>query len=294
MNRGGLGEWREVGVAVHETHTRFAESAQGVASDGNRWFVVSNRSTAGLIRKITDPRSFVTSARNSRRVGVYRIDGTKTGEVGPEPEIWAELVRRNRLEVHDHHIHFGAPCWALGSLLVPTQRPAGVWVLSDNLTHQDWWPDPLRDRPERFSWLAHEPGSGLLFTGLFHRPATLQALEWESLRRVASADVQLGESSPRPVHVQGGAFLDAGRILLSSSHRGGQVFAYSVPDGRWLDLIELGDYFEMEGLTVQACQVGGAPADVHILEAATDYWPFIKWGDSFSVRSYRIAPPTTP
>src|SRR3954453_22876537 len=96
MKDAWLDGWREVGIAVQEIHTDFAEWAQGVATDGTRWFVVSNRAVAGLMRKITAPASVFGRYRNTRRVGVFGPDVRKIREVAPDAEIWAELVGRNR------------------------------------------------------------------------------------------------------------------------------------------------------------------------------------------------------
>lgn len=284
-----LERWQEVGVAIREIHSDFAESAQGVATDGQRWFVVSNRATDALMRKITDPLAMLQPYRNSRRIGVYALNGSKVSEVGPDPAIWAELVERNKRSHRKQRIHLGAPCWARGHLLVPTQRPSGVWVLAEDLTRQDWWPDPTPVRPERWSWVDQRPETGLLYTSLHWHPAELQAVEWKTLRRVPSADIQLGPAPLRLDRLQGGAFTDDGRVLLSSSNDGGQVFGFRTDDGECLGVHEFGDYQEMEGLTVRRCLVGGQVADVHVLDAGTHYWPFVSWGDWFSVRSYRLA-----
>jgi hypothetical protein len=285
MKDAWLDGWREVGIAVQESHTDFAESAQGVATDGTRWFVVSNRAVAGLMRKITAPASVFGRYRNTRRVGVFGPDGRKIREVAPDAGIWAELVGRNRAVAKERPIHLGAPAWVRDTLLVPTQKPSGIWVLADDLAHQDWWPDPAPERPERYSWVDLEPGNGLLYTTLHWRPGRLQALEWQTLARVPDADVVLGPSDPALDRVQGGAFLD-GRILLTSSAGRGRVYTYRLSDGRWLGVRQFGDYVEMEGITVHRRPVGGQEADVHILDAGTHYWPVVKWGDNFSIRSY--------
>jgi hypothetical protein len=282
-----LDGWREVGVPVQEIHTDFAESAQGVATDGERWFILSNRAVVGLMRKISAPAAIFGRNRNTRRVGVYDAGGTKLKEIAPDEHIWAELVRRNMGAVAEEAIHFGAPAWARDTLLVPTQRPSGVWVLADDLTRQDWWPDPLPEWPERYSWIDLEPRSGLLFTSLHRHPRQLQALEWETLRRVAAADVTLELTDPALDRVQGGAFT-GDRVVLTSSTGRGQVFSHSAIDGRCLGVREFSDYVEMEGIAIRTCRVGGQDADVHILDAGTHYWPFIRWGDNFSVRSYAV------
>jgi hypothetical protein len=287
-----LDSWREVGVAVREVRTPFAESAQGVATDGDRWFVVSNRATVGLMRKFTAPSAIFDRARNSRRVGVYDLAGAKTSEVAPEEGIWRDLVRLNRAQGHAEAIHFGAPAWVLGSLLVPTQRPAGIWVLSDRLARQDWWPDPSPGKPEHFSWVNLEPSSGLLYTSLHRNPEHLQALEWQSLRRVPQADIPLAASTPTLDRVQGGAFAGGGRVVLTSSNAGGQAFCYSTADGRCLGIRQFGDFHELEGLALAPVRVGGELAEIHVLDAFTHYVPFVRWGDSFTVRSFGAQQPS--
>lgn len=287
MSDAWLDGWRQVGVAVEEIHTDFAESAQGVATDGDRWFVVSNRAVAGLMRKVTAPASLFGRYRNTRRIGVFDADGRKLREVAPDAEVWTELVRRNRGVAKEQPIHLGAPAWVRDTLLVPTQKPSGVWVLTDDLSRQDWWPDPAPHRPELWSWLDLEPERDLLYTSVHWRPRHLQALEWQTLRRVPDADIALGAAAPELDRVQGGAFLD-GRILLTSSAGRGRVYSYDLGDGGLHGVREFGDFFEMEGIAVHRRSVGGQDADVHILDAGTHYWPFVKWGDNFSVRSYAV------
>jgi hypothetical protein len=279
--------WHEVGIAVREIRTDFAESAQGVATDGHRWFVVSNRAVVGLMRKLTDPRAVFEPHRNCRRVGVYDAAGRKLSEIAPSDEVWAELVRRNRSWPGPQDVHLGAPDWSGGALFVPTQRPSGVWVVPDGPTAQEWWPDPEPVHPERFSWIARHPGNGLLYTSVHWHPRELQALEEGTLRRRPAADIRLGPTTPAPDRVQGGAFSSDGRVLLSSSVGQGQVFVYAVGDGSALQVLTGFGFREMEGLAVHPMTVAGQPADVHILDAATQYWPFLRWGDSFAVRSFR-------
>ncbi len=278
--------WREVGIAVREIRTDFAESAQGVATDGRRWFVVSNRAVVGPMRKITDPRAVLQPHRNCRRVGVYDAGGTKLGEIAPTEPVWAELLRRNRGWPGKQDVHLGAPDWSDGSLLVPTQRPSGVWVISDGLTRQEWWPDPEPVHPERFSWIARHPRNGLLYTSIHWHPRELQALEDRTLRRVPAADIHLAPTTPAPDRVQGGAFTGDGRVLLTSSAGQGRLFSYAVDDGGVLDVLSGLGFHEMEGLAVHPMTVAGERADVHILDATTQYWPFLRWGDSFAVRSF--------
>jgi hypothetical protein len=286
VNDGWLDSWREVGVAVRETHTDFAESAQGVATDGTRWFVVSNRAVAGLMRKITAPASLFGRYRNTRRVGVFDSEGRKLREIAPDEVVWTELVRRNRAVAKARPIHLGAPAWVRDTLLVPTQKPSGVWALSDDLRRQDWWADPAPEWPERYSWIDLRPESGLLYTSLHWRPGRVQALEWGTLARIPAADIVLRPSDPALDRVQGGAFVDD-RLVLTSSAAGGLAYAYAA-DGEWLGVRRFGDYVELEGITVHARQVAGRPARIHILDAGTHYWPFVKWGDHFTVRSYSV------
>ncbi len=284
-------QWRMVGVPVRETRTHFAESIQGAATDGSRWFVVSNRSIAGLMRQITNPIHFVHRSRNTRRVAVYDLQGRKLTEVAPSQAIWAELVARNRSSDYTQEIHVGAPSWVGDTLLVPTQRPSGVWILAGDLTTQDWWADPAPVRPERFSWIDRSPSNGLLYTSLHWHPSHVQALEWETLRRVPEADIRLDPASVVLDRVQGGAFTPNGRILLTSSCEGGQLFGYDVETGRCLGVLEIGTHHELEGIAVRSVEVAGETTQVHLTSAATHYWPFVKWGDSFEIHSYAAERP---
>src|ERR1700753_2114659 len=93
-----LGRWSGPIVQWGERHTDFAESAQGVATDGRHWYVVSNRSLAGLMRRATHPLAGRDRYANLRRVGVYDLAGRKLTEVVPAQPVWAELVRRNRAQ----------------------------------------------------------------------------------------------------------------------------------------------------------------------------------------------------
>lgn len=286
-----LERWGESVVHLRERHSDFAESAQGVATDGEQWYVVSNRSVAGLMRKITNPTSVLNRYRNTRRVGVYDLRGAKVSEVAPAQEIWAELVARNRASGRKQEIHLGAPCWTDGVLLVPTQRPSGVWLLSDHLRVQDWWPDPAPVRPERFSWVDLRPSNGLLYTTLHWHPGVVEALEWRTLNRVPEADIRLGTAALRLDRVQGGAFTPNERILLSTSQSGGQVFCYSARTGASQGVLHIGTHHELEGIAVRSVEVQGRAAQVHLLSAETDYLPFVRWGDSFAIHSYSVPHP---
>ena len=239
-------------VHLRERHSDFAESAQGVATDGRHWYVVSNRSVAGLMRKITNPMAVLDRYANTRRVGVYDLTGRKLSEIVPAQAVWAELVRRNRASGRKQEIHLGAPCWAEGTLLVPTQRPSGVSVIADHLTRQDWWPDPAPVRPERFSWIDRRAANGLLYTSRHWHPSHLEALEWGTLRRVPDADIRARPDAAAPLdRVQGGAFTPADRILLSTSQSGGQVFCYSARTGESQGVLEIGSHHELEGIAVR-------------------------------------------
>ncbi len=163
-----IARWRNVGTALEEEDTSFAESTQGVATDGRRWFVVSNR-------------------QDHPQVHVYALGGELQDELRPASALLAMLHDRHDQLHTDEDLHFGAPTWARETLLVPTQRPDGIWVISNDLRDQDWWADP--SPAARFSWVALEPGSGLLYTSRFDTPSDIEAVEWETLRR-RPADIE--------------------------------------------------------------------------------------------------------
>jgi hypothetical protein len=163
-----VASWAYVGDAISDGGD-FGAGVQGMISDASRWYVVSNEHEDN---------------GNDARVRVYPFGGPSTTDVGPDDALWAEWwkLRSNT----DAEPHLGAPALVDGALLVPTQNPDGVWILTDELQHQEWWPDPTPSH--LFPWIAWDPNSGLLFSS----PTTtdrLEALEWQTLKRLDAAIV---------------------------------------------------------------------------------------------------------
>jgi hypothetical protein len=289
MSDPGMASWRFVGVAFSEGST-FASSAQGVASDGRQWLVVSNRGE--------------DSNDDTRRVGVYDEGGHRLRQISPTEEIWANLVDLNEHWDGEDKVHVGPPAWVAGVLLVPVQQPDGVWVLTDSLQHQDWWPDPHPLKPKRYSWIAHDPGTGLLYTSVYDNPTVLEALEWATLQRRPEFNIELGpgpppelvvsndlpptiETVPQDVdQVQGAVFTAHGRVLLACNGPKA-VYCYSALNGHYFGRMMLSGYHEVEGLTLQAATVDGTPTSVHVLDEGTDFGPL----HSFDVNSYAVPRP---
>lgn len=273
--------WEFIGNALSKPDDSLAPSAQGVATDGERWFVGSNRN-----------RIFPTFSPGA--IGVYAFDGRKLAEVEPSSAVLTEIGRLAKDWPSDADLHFGPPFWTNGTLLVPVQRPDGVWVLTDSLSRQDWWPDPA---PESlYSWIALEPGSGLLYSSVFERPEKLAALRWRTLERVPEADIRLDTGEPFIDHVQGGVFTHSGRVLLACNDPPLLVCVSALTGHRFGSLQLRSIVDEVEGLTIAAVPVQDRSghrriAHIHILDAVTNNVPILDDDDDFYVRSYAAIRP---
>lgn len=276
-----VSSWEFIGNALSKPGDSLAPSAQGVATDGERWFVGTNRN-----------RIYPTFSPGA--IGVYAFDGRKLAEVEPSSAVLTEISRLAEDWPGEADLHFGPPFWTNGTLLVPVQRPDGVWVLTDSLSQQEWWPDPA---PENlYSWLALEPGSGLLYSSVFDRPHKLAALRWRTLERVPEADIPLDRWEPFIDHVQGGVFTPSGRVLLACNDPPLLICVSALTGHRFGSLQLRSIAEEVEGLTIVAVPVHDGRghrriADVHILDAVTNNVPILDDDDDFYVRGYAATRP---
>jgi hypothetical protein len=276
-----VSSWEFIGNALSKPGDSLAPSAQGVATDGERWFVGTNRN-----------RIYPTFSPGA--IGVYAFDGRKLAEVEPSSAVLTEISRLAEDWPGEADLHFGPPFWTNGTLLVPVQRPDGVWVLTDSLSQQEWWPDPA---PENlYSWLALEPGSGPLYSSVFDRPHKLAALRWRTLERVPEADIPLDRWEPFIDHVQGGVFTPSGRVLLACNDPPLLICVSALTGHRFGSLQLRSIAEEVEGLTIVAVPVHDVRghrriADVHILDAVTNNVPILDDDDDFYVRGYAATRP---
>jgi hypothetical protein len=253
-----LSEWRRVGNALSEDGSNFASSTQGVATDGLRWFVGSN---------------------SSKTVGIYGFDGNRRGEIKPSTDVWAAT---------GSNAHFGPPSWTGTELLVPVQQPDGVWMVAADLATQEWWPDPTP--AGLFSWIAREPGTGLLFTSIFDTPPRLEALAARTLERT-EAYIEVPVTDPPLDKVQGGAFTRCGRLLLACNDEGRDLFCYSALNGHAFGAAGLGSYDEVEGLDLLDIELDGTRVEVHVLDTDDKWHHFLTGDGSFWVHSYSVPDP---
>jgi hypothetical protein len=249
-----------------------------VATDGHQWFVGSNC-------------RFGVPPLRAGAVGVYGLDGSRVQMITPSDE----TIRAISAFVEDYpgDVHFGPPCWVDGTLLVPVQRPDGVWVLSNGLSKQEWWPAPMSEG--LYSWLAVEPGSGRLYTSMFDKPTSVVALAWQTLEHV-DTDIARGASQIAIDHVQGGAFTPNGRLLLSCNDPP-LLVCVSALNGHVFGALHLSDVEgEVEGLTIFTLTVPNSHGhrgncQVHVVDGVTNNIPIVDDTDEFYIRSYAVTAP---
>jgi hypothetical protein len=251
-----VSRWRKVGVAFTSENTPHSEEAQGIATDGASWYLVSNGSKT--IRMMND------------RGGLIAEVAIPQGKQGA---------------------HVGAPGYYDGWVYVPVQRPFGVWKVTADLSRAQWW--PLTVDGDQFPWCGVNPLNGRLYTSLSNarNGRGLFAYDRLTMERRPEDDIQLGPS-PIPLEsIQGGMFTPRGRVLLCGSFPN-RVHCFSALTGHCFGSQDLGDFgsswSEIESVAVRPWQFGGTAATVHLLELDND--PIIS-GDDCYLHSYSVPQP---
>ncbi len=141
-----IGEWLVVGRSYGE-NVEWSEEAQGVASDGIRWYLVSNA--------------------NDEREGLYVLEMSSM-------DVVAKLAPPYDPEAY----HSGAPCVRNGQVLVPVQGPSrGVWVTDTALSGSRLVVADQLPEPDMFAWCDVNLHNGLVYTANFDNPSRLLAYE---------------------------------------------------------------------------------------------------------------------
>ncbi len=305
-----IAEWHEVGIALYSENTSLSEEAQGVTTDGRRWYVCSN---------------------NTKEVVAFDNSGNRLASYRPSPDIaeqmwkdagsppvaftpWGQPLPGGTL-FSSWNPHFGAPGHYDGWLHVPVQGPRGVWRFRLDGGQQGWKkaPEPLPD-DDLFPWCAIHPVTGILYTCNFGAPPAIRAYDRLTLEHLKDDDIllpplffdvprddnfrrpPLGGAAPNVdrfplvTHVQGGTFTPCGRLILVTSE-GNNVFCFSALNGHFFGGKGLGDfdsgYSEVESITLRNWQFDGVPAQVHIMELDND----VHSKDDFYLHSFSVGDP---
>ena len=284
-----VGQWKRIGVALKSENTDLAEEAQGVTTDGGRWYVCSNN-TKSVVAFDDAANRVGTFAPSAAWVhAMWQDAGSPTPMQMPDdggfpfmPNVW--------------NPHFGAPSFHDGWILVPIQNPRGVWRFRVDGSGQMWRKAEklADDEDDLFAWCAIHPVNGLLYTcnSSTTRPRWVRAYHPLTMARRPDDDIPLLKA-PHDLHrVQGGIFTPRGRLILVRWSFNA-VFVYSTLNGFCFGAKKLGDFgstgSEVESVTIRPWNLGGTFTPVHIMELDND--ALTEGSDDFYLHSYSIPDP---
>ena len=102
-------EWAKEARILSEENNSWSDSAQGVTTDGNAWYLVSNGGK-----------------------GIRKYDATLD-------RVTNTILQPSAAErAHSDALHLGAPGYFNGWLYVPLQKPYGVWKVKTDFTSSSW------------------------------------------------------------------------------------------------------------------------------------------------------------
>jgi hypothetical protein len=277
--------WTEIGRALSIENTEDSDQGQGIATDGNRWFISSNGSKRVVI--YDDAQHFVSVLRPTTAVETaIRTDA-------------------------GNDAHFGALGFHAGALFVPIQNPShpatgphGVWRIDLTNGLQTWVRASALPDGSLFPWCAVHPVTGILYTCSSDNPPALRAYDRDTLVYRPQDDVTLLSTPIELDNVQGGTFTDRGRLLLVRSPlpdpvlRSGfnGVFCFSSLNGHCFGAKPTGDFnsdfSELEAVAVRDWQFNGTASPVHLFELDNDHLNLPFQGDDVYLHSFSIPHPS--
>lgn len=215
MNPPLIQSWKNIKTGEHDNEA-WTEECQGIVSDGNHWYVVSNNEDIRAIYKFT-------------------LNFQSISSVGfPE----------------DHHI--GAPGLHDGKIFVPVEGgKAGVWKLDTNLSQLGIFTLGGSSSPQggNMPWCAINPWNGLLYSSIFGNNDPDED-DFGNVDKVHAYDpnnnfIHLKDLKlhGQILHrVQGGCISKNGHLYLACDtveHEKGHIYAYSMINGSFLGSLEL-------------------------------------------------------
>ena len=256
MTDPAVANWQYLGRTFKSENTADSEEAQGMTTDGSKWYLSSN---------------------GSKRIVIFDDQWNRLFTVSPTSTIWDEMwndsTRYDDKDDWGHgqkNPHFGALCVYENTLYVPVQGPRGVWRINLTTAAQTWLhPSKLPDG-DLFPWCAVHPATGLLYTANYHTPDALYAYDRDTLQYRAEHNVPLAKPSIYLDYVQGGAFTDRGRLILVRDSYNA-LFCFSSLNGHCFGSRKIGeDWVEVESVTVRPWNLHGSLASVHVFELDND------------------------
>ncbi len=254
-----VANWQYLGPTFKSENNSDSREAQGMTTDGTKWYLCSN---------------------GSKRIIVFDDDWNRLVTVSPTSTIWDAWRNDPTRGTADDwgpgedNPHLGAPCIHENTLYVPIQAPRGVWRINLTTAEQSWLHPPDLPGNNLFPWVAIHPVTGLLYTSNYDKPGFLRAFDpsgQNTLPHLEEHDIPLAKTNIYLDYVQGGAFTDCGRIILVR-HDYNAIFCFSSLNGHFFGDRRIGtdDWDEVESVTVRPWQFQGNLASVHVFELDND------------------------
>lgn len=249
-----MSDWRVRRVSYRADWTG---RGQGVATDGEHWYVTSNDDNPGVFRY--------------------------------SPDFGTQLAFRSIPRSVAGHV--GAVAVTDGVVYVALEGPEAVATYTpglDEVARVGLARPTEADEKAHLAWCAINPANGLLYTCAWNQATSLEAYDPTSGDRSPDDDIALSASIDR---TQGGVFSDGGRVYLASDQRltrgeyfrrylpfGGRsrreifpgIHGFDVPTGRKVGYVrvEIRPYIpffeEVEGVGLGPMTVDGDQAHVHL------------------------------
>lgn len=225
----------------------WTEECQGITTDGNFWYIVSNNNEKRAIYKFSLDFNIINLA-------VY-------------PE--------------EHHI--GHPAFGNGKIYVPVEPdkagniPARVWVLDTNLNSFGTFELGGNVKPQRgkMPWYAVNPWNGCLYSSVFDGVNRVYAYDPNNLFSYVG---ELSIQGDTVNGIQGGCVSINGKLYPSSDSTK-NLLAYSIFNGAFLGSCIIPDdeglphKDEIEGLTIgQISHSGRSPTYMHVIVLDNDWF----------------------
>jgi hypothetical protein len=221
----------------------WTENCQGIVTDGNFWYVVSNNKSTRAIYKFSLDFDFIDD------------------EPFDEDQFGADQ-------------HIGHPALWNGKLYVPVEPPdvddnARVWVLDTDLLSLDIFElgqNDYRHPPGKMPWCAINPWNSLLYSSVSGNVDLVSAYDPNHSFSFSNKDSIHIEGEI--IHaVQGGCFSNNGHLYLTSDDSV-DIRGYSALNGKFLGSFPLdyGEGDEIEGLCIgHTINSAGVSSFVHVL-----------------------------
>lgn len=227
----------------------WTEECQGVTSDGNHWYLCSNKCGWGA---------------EPQRRAIYKFDASMNLIATFELGVFLEAHFGN---LACEGVHVGDIDWRDGFIHIPVENPQGLIRLADDFSsiskhsiHGAAGPSPPQ---QSFPWCAINPITNWLYSSEFDGVSKVFAYDpAQAYRHVATLELSATTNG-----VQGGCFSPNGKLYLSSN-ASRDIRGFSSLTGAYLGSagiqVDEGDQ-EVEGICHWNMKTNGTATQVHVI-----------------------------